>query len=235
METLTEKLRQFKFLIGIALFFLFVLGMYALFIGSKKESVKTVPKVSTPIPTPILIQQPFRVIQTQPGDGDNNVNPGELEISFATDQPIVSSSSFTLEITPKLPYYWRFINSYPTTQVRVRVFGGLDANTKYFVTVKDRDQNVVYSFSFTASVPQDSSSTGLVKEEEEKFIQKYQPLFGKVPYATADFSIDYIDKLTLEVIIRNRDVEKTKREVLQWIQSQGVDPNTHTITYINRF
>jgi hypothetical protein len=61
------------------------------------------------------------------------------------------------------------------------------------------------------------------------------PLIDSMPHAEATWSIDYLGPLHLEAIIKDKNVEKVKEEVLAWITSQNVDPATHQIDWINKF
>jgi hypothetical protein len=70
----------------------------------------------------------------------------------------------------------------------------------------------------------------LQKGAAEKF-----PLINAMPHAEATWSIDYLGPLHLEVIVKDKNVEKVKEEVLAWIKNQEVDPTTHQIDWVNKF
>jgi hypothetical protein len=61
------------------------------------------------------------------------------------------------------------------------------------------------------------------------------PLIDSMPHAEATWSIDYLGPLHLEVIVKDKNVEKVKEEVLAWIKNQEVDPTTHQIDWVNKF
>lgn len=70
----------------------------------------------------------------------------------------------------------------------------------------------------------------IIDSLKEKF-----PLIEELPYETKDFSIDYIAPLHLQVKIKkttDKTLSKIKIEVLEWIDSEGVDPFTHQIDWI---
>lgn len=180
-------------------------------------------------------QKSFKVIDTDPGDKQKDVYSGEIDISFITDNDILSEKSFSLDIAPKLPFYFKLTNSYPTKKVVAKVYGGLQTNTTYQLTVKDSVGRSIYSWSFTTSAKAAEASSALMEEQEKELIKNYYPLFDYIPYASADFDLDYTGHLILEVKIKNPDVSKVKLEVEDWIRSKGVDPKTHTINYINSF
>jgi len=225
----------------VIIFLLFVV-FASLVIFLNKNSKEPEP----PFPTPTLTVLPtiseqitqavekFKVIDTTPNDGQENVYAGETIVSFKTDLPIRSSSEFKIEINPSLPYYWKIDDAYPTTTITARIFGGLKQNTVYVVTVKNKQGNFVYFWSFKTSQETPESSSGYVREKEKEFIQKYYPLFDFTPYKTSSFVVAYSDKLTLKVTINNKNININiiKTEVNSWIRSKSVDPATHTINYV---
>lgn len=63
---------------------------------------------------------------------------------------------------------------------------------------------------------------------KEKF-----PLVESIPYQTDEFSINYQAPLHLKIEIKIiAKKEAIKQKVLDWIQSKGVDPDTHQIDWI---
>lgn len=189
--------------------------------------------VITPTLKPQFIQERFSVIKTFPANGEASVYPGEITITINTTTPVVSKDGFFLDITPKLPYYWKYTNSYPTTTITAQIYGGLELNTQYQLTLYDNKKLPVYVWSFITSSETPESSTAQERALEENLINEYYPLFKSVPYNTTDFSLDYYDRLILIVKVKNKNknIEIVKKEVDGWIKSKGVDPSTHTIRY----
>src|SRR5262249_2504129 len=99
------------------------------------------------------------------------------------------------------------------------------------LTIKDKNQNTIYTWSFTTSNNPPQSSTNLMLDQEQQLANKYYPLLQFVPYSNQDFNIDYTGHVTLIVEIKNKNIDLVKQEVLDWIRSHGVDPSTHTINY----
>ncbi len=69
---------------------------------------------------------------------------------------------------------------------------------------------------------------------EKEIYQKTQenyPLLSFVPFQTLNWKIDYTGPLTLEVTFK-KDTPETREEVLSWIKSKGVDPQTHDIKWV---
>mgnify|MGYP001602472021 CR=1 FL=1 len=72
------------------------------------------------------------------------------------------------------------------------------------------------------------SPTDLFRSLKEKF-----PLAAFLPYENENFSIDYAAPLSLKVEIKiATQTAQTKKEVLDWIWSKGVNPSTHQIKYL---
>jgi len=191
-----------------------------------------------PVPTitqSALIEKTFKVLGTQPANGQTNVSAGEQAIIINVDSPIVSPSSYSLEISPPLPYYWKIMANYPTKKIAVQVFGALTTSTTYTITIKNSRKEPVYSWSFTTSNITPESSSGIAADQSNTFHQKYYPLLPYLPFTNNDFQIYYVDNLTLEVDITNSNVDMVKNEVDNWIKSHGVNPSTHKINYVNDF
>ncbi len=190
--------------------------------------------MNTTTPTVIIpaTQKKFRVLKTTPANLENNVYPGEIKITITTDEYVISPKSFSLSITPSLPDHWEFSNSFPSKTLVVQVYGGLALNTEYSLALNDADGNAIYNWKFTTSSQTPENSTGAAREETEKLFNTYYPLIYDTPYSTGTFKIEYYDRLTFEVTVYGRDVEKIKQEVNDWVKSKGVDPSTHTFRYI---
>lgn len=64
-------------------------------------------------------------------------------------------------------------------------------------------------------------------------LKKRFPLVEYLPYETDDFIVDYIAPFHLEVKIK-RSISKSlvTKEVLNWIISKDVDPQTHQIDFV---
>lgn len=218
--------------------FLFVIIPLLVFLINKKPQDAQLPNEPTS-PTitqfPSSTQKSFKILSTTPRNGEQNVSSGEIPILFTTDIPIIAASSFNMDITPPLPHYWKFENTYPATQIAASVLGGLQTNTTYVVNVKDSKGLLLKSWSFTTTTTPAESSSGLSHDLQDQEVKKYYPLFYFQPYTSNDFNLKYTDQLTLQVLIKNSDVEKVKQEVVAWIKSHDVDPGTHTINYINAF
>ena len=66
----------------------------------------------------------------------------------------------------------------------------------------------------------------LLQQEQQDF-----PLLHWVPYETADFAVDYLEPLKLEVAVKTTR-EAAEAGVKSWIRSHGVDPASHEVSYI---
>lgn len=72
-----------------------------------------------------------------------------------------------------------------------------------------------------------------VGESPEEIIQSLRkkfPLYDWAPYTSENFSVRYVDKFQLEVSLKENTPE-ARQEVLDWIRSKGVDPETHEIDW----
>lgn len=196
------------------------------------HSPSSSPGSFSPTITLIPVQPSYSVVETSPVNGATNVSTGEIDISFTTDREIVSPNSFHMTITPALPYYWKFTNSYPTRNITARVLGYLQPSTLYTVSVTDASKNPEISWSFTTTATPSDSSSGLVIDQEQQFVNKLEPLWHYTPYETTDFETWYKGPLHLVVQQKIADKNKIQRELFSWMKSHGVGPTTHTYEYI---
>lgn len=230
-----------KIIISGLLILLILVMVYLVFSRKPNQTSNSILPVIqiSPVPSsgnpPTSQQKSFKIIDSDPKNQQTEVYSGEIEISFTTDNDILSDKDFSLDITPKLPFYFKFTNSYPTKKIVAKVYGGLQTNTIYQLNVKDKVGRSIYAWSFTTSSKSSESSSALMEEQEKELIKKYYPLFDYIPFSSADFDLDYTGHLILEVKVKNSDVNKVKLEAEEWIRSKGVDPKTHTINYINSF
>jgi len=72
------------------------------------------------------------------------------------------------------------------------------------------------------------SSSKIIESLKGKF-----PLVEFLPYETENFYLDYVAPLHLRATIKKAAVSaQIKQEILNWISSKGVDPQTHKIDFI---
>lgn len=241
MNSIGQFLTRKKIIIAGGILFILLVIVYLFFILKKQKTNQTNPILPPGMPTTFPTNtsanpnRSFQIIKTSPGNNETDVYAGEITISFTTNAEIASANEYGINITPPLPDYWKITNSYPTKKITAQVYGGLNTNTTYTVTVTDASGKKLYSWSFTSSNNPGQSSSGLVTDYEKTYYQKYYPLMDYIPYSTTDFKVGYQSELTLKVLIKNLDIAKVKQEVIDWIKSHGVDPATHTINYINQF
>lgn len=221
--------------------FVIVLGLVIIIYKQRSDTKQPFivpPATITSRPTPYqggttsIKQEKFNVINTSPQHKETDVYAGELGILINTDVDIQSEGDINLSFSPKLEYYWKFENSFPSKNIKVRVYGGLIQNTQYKIDVTDSLGKKIYSWSFTTANKRGEDSSRLIYEESRKDLQNNAPLFDYIPHSNSNFSIDYTAPLTLKVVIKNPDVNKVKGEVDTWIRDHGVDPSTHSINYI---
>jgi len=64
----------------------------------------------------------------------------------------------------------------------------------------------------------------------EPTIKTNYPLFDYVPFETENWSVDYLKPLEIQVMLKS-DTPEMRQEVLDWIESKGVNPQTHKIIF----
>jgi len=177
------------------------------------------------------LQKPLSVLEISPPDEASEIYPGEIKVEFVFNQEVFSANVFKVQISPAPSAGFELINSFPSSKITIQILGGLKPATPYVVTVSDSKNMIVRTWSFTTSNQTPESSSAEVKKIQEQTINESYPLFDFVPYKTQEFSIDYVDRLTLEVKINGRKTPQIISQVQSWIQEHGIDPSTHTIIY----
>lgn len=230
---MTQLLQKYKWQIIVLLLLVIILSAFLI---TQKSPSQTPPSpADIPFPSVSLPEKTVTILETSPKNDEKDVYPGEIEIFFITNKPILSSDEFSVDFSPKLPFYYKITNTFPANKITLKIFGGLDIKTTYTVTITKSNKEPVYIWSFTTSEKKAESSSGLVFDKEQDLLKNYYPLSQFTPYSTSDFRIEYTYDLTLKVSVKGSSIEKVKQEVLNWIKSHGVDPNTHVIHYSNVF
>lgn len=230
MEFYLSFFKQHRIVFIGTIVVLFILIFLFILTSQKQETIPF--SDQKPTITSFPLNTPFSIIETSPQNGQKDVDAGEITISFTATRLLSSRKEFSIAITPSLPYSWKETSVFPSEIITFQILGGLAVNTNYTVSVKNNQGDIVYSWTFTTASAPGSSSSRLMEETEKNTIKNYLPLFEWIPFSNQDFSIDYTDKLTLEVVVKNPDMEKVKADVVTWIRSKGVDPSTHTINYV---
>lgn len=79
--------------------------------------------------------------------------------------------------------------------------------------------------------PDEFSEIGITEEEFMEEILTNFPLSPYLPYPNKDYAIRYTAPLELEVSKKGTISAEDKQEVLNWIENQGVDPDSHEIKW----
>lgn len=83
----------------------------------------------------------------------------------------------------------------------------------------------------TPSASPELGDPKIVREMSEVMSKNF-PLIKHVPYSNGEFAINYLAPLKLGVKIKTKDKESVKENVLEWIKSKGVNPDTHEIVWL---
>lgn len=177
---------------------------------------------------------PIIVLRTDPINGQQDIYPGEIKINISLNREIFSKNDIVIKISPEPTAGFEFTNSFPSKELTLQIFGGMAQSTTHTLTVSDTSGNTLYTWFFTTSNKSPESSSAEVNKIQQQTIRNYYPLFDFVPYKTDLYTIDYTDRLTLEVKINGTRSPQIEASVENWIKSKGIDPSTHTIDYISQ-
>ncbi len=79
--------------------------------------------------------------------------------------------------------------------------------------------------------PEEFSEIGITEDNFMKNILEKFPLSPYLPYPDTKIKIWYTDPLALIITKDGAITAEKKDEILDWIKEQGVDPDTHQITW----
>lgn len=163
--------------------------------------------------------QPLQVISVSPLNSAEDVDLDvPLEIRFNREP-----TTFSVLSQPEIDYSPQTSD----TTLTLVLNQPLKPKTQYSLTVLSQGKTIS-SWSFTTRL----FTEGEAIEEEIKITQETYPLIDFVPYETENFRIAYEEPLYLRVKIKKKNVSTIKKEVLDWIRSKEVDPQTHQIEWL---
>jgi len=83
----------------------------------------------------------------------------------------------------------------------------------------------------TIKITPQQSEKGISKEQAiDKLLDEF-PLTPSLPYPENDANVVYTAPLTLEIRLKKTDNIERREKILDWIREQGIDPQTHKITW----
>lgn len=175
-------------------------------------------------------EAPPTIIKTSPENGEQNVSLSS-KIALFFDKEGLRTEDWQITIQPS----FNFSLKTNTNILEAENKEPLQEQTKYNIEIKNRRfKNFYYFFSFTTTPKAETLVGGRgdpdFYEEIQKEIAVTYPLLRYMPYKTSSWSIHYLKPLKLIVYLK-RDTPETRKEVLDWISSKGVDPVTHTIEW----
>ncbi|MBU0619182.1 Ig-like domain-containing protein [Patescibacteria group bacterium] len=171
--------------------------------------------------------EPLQVTGYFPTSQEVNVSPNSnLEITF--NRPLVSLKEIIVSLQPQTQVNLSLSENQQT--VIIDPVPPLHANQTYQVIVSDNNKTLD-KFSFKTEELQ--GDPALIWERDQ-YIEANFPLIEVLPYETKQFAIYGTSKpLALEVLIKQEPIDAVKVAVLNWIESQGVDPASQKINWFN--
>lgn len=105
------------------------------------------------------------------------------------------------------------------------------------LTIRDKNQPPSVTLPSPSPLPSPSIMPTVPPKADPKYYEEINDLFLKrhplapyLPFENEDFAIDYIGPLKLVVELKTA-TQSAKQETLDWIQQQGVDPQSHEIIF----
>jgi len=83
---------------------------------------------------------------------------------------------------------------------------------------------------FEIETPSEKKEVGAPPQAIIQSLKERFPLYDWVPYTSENFYLVYKTDFHLKAVLE-KDTPEARQEVLDWISSRGVDPETHTIDW----
>ncbi len=120
--------------------------------------------------------------------------------------------------------------------LEVWVNGKIEAGVRYKWSVSLKNELVgEWEYRSSDLSEGEKKSRGLGNPEQiiEIAVDQYMkyPLLDYMPYSNEDFSLNYLEPLSLIVKIKGSEREAIMEQVKYWMRSKGVDPESHTIEW----
>lgn len=227
-----SRFRWYVILGGI-LFFC-ILAVFIVFIMKNIGQTEPATEPSAPVtPGASQQQQAFRVISTIPPNNASGIYAGEQVVTVVTDVPITAVNNATVVFNPRLDYQPVIANTYPTRVLSLKILGGFHINTRYTAQVRDAMGAVIYTWNFTTSDQVGQGDSGLQAELDKQINEDFYPLIQFLPYKTQNYLLGYANHKELRITLRKSGLDRNAilTEVRAWVQSKGVDPNSHTYVF----
>jgi len=181
----------------------------------------------------IAAKENFQVLETNPKNNQEKVN---LETTiFLTFQKTPVFNNLEIKINPSVTFSVKVDRQTLAIQPNEQ----LKPDTEYkveLVNLKNRQNTFSFSFKTLQLTPISNQTEANIRQyynDLEKKTYEEMPLFDYVPFSSKNFSLDYIKPLTLQVTLKE-DTPAARQEVLNWINSKAVNPQTHKIIWKTR-
>ncbi len=102
----------------------------------------------------------------------------------------------------------------------------LKQNSYYTLNIYQKEKQL-FKKTFKTRV---GTETEVIQEETSFTFSKY-PLIDFLPIDNPRYHLTYADSLVLKVTIKQGSQEQIRQEVIDWISSKGIDPNTHQVIF----
>ncbi|HUV71423.1 MAG TPA: Ig-like domain-containing protein [Clostridia bacterium] len=168
-----------------------------------------------------------QIINTSPADGQTKVSLNE-KIILSFDQDI-SAEGWQIKASPDFAFNLEVLGN----RLEIKPSESLKPESQYRLEIKNLlFKELFYSFSFTTapiSIPKAKGDPDFY-EKLESSLQKNYPLLKQTPHQTPNWLLYYSGALKLKVVLQ-KDTPQIRKEVLDWIESKGINPNTHEIIW----
>lgn len=177
------------------------------------------------------------LLATEPALYQTGVDPNLEKISFQFNQN-VEGFNFSFNIFPDFAYQAQIENN----QLFIIPEKPLNGEENYLIEIREETSSFYFPLEFitsqkideNTSIPEEEGGLGDPKAEEEiaKIVLEDYPLFYQTPKTTDSWQADYSQKGELTIFYQSsKNRETIQQEVFAWMESEGVDPQTHNFKW----
>ena len=173
------------------------------------------------------------LVETQLVIYQTGVDPKLETIIFQFNQS-ATDYNFSVNVFPDFNYQTGVEND----QLIITLEEHLTGQTKYLVEIRENSASFYFPLEFVTAPAKEeiSDQAGLgdpeAEEEIAKAILDNYPLFYQTPKKTDSWQADYSQKQELTVTyLALENLEVIQQEVFDWMESEGVDPQTHNFKW----
>jgi len=165
----------------------------------------------------LILKQELRLLEVAPAITNNIELNQKFEFIFNK-----TPAKITIVVSPE----FRFEKIIDEKKVVLVPQELLKQNSYYTLNIYFKEKKL-YQQTFKT---RPGTETEVIQEETNFTFSKY-PLIDFLPIDNPRYHLTYVDSLVFKVTIKQGSQEQIRQEIVDWISSKGIDPDTHRIIF----